>query len=78
MIAFLATLSDEQRRLFAAVESNRLGRGGVWKVAEITGMCKPTIARGRRQLVDLLQGKPTTKERKPIKGRERRRSNAPR
>jgi Rhodopirellula transposase DDE domain len=71
MMAFLATLSDEQRRLFAAVESNRLGRGGVWKVAEITGMCKPTIARGRRQLADLLQGKPTTKERKPIKGRER-------
>jgi hypothetical protein len=71
MRAFLATLSHEQRRLFAAVESNRLGLGGVSKVAEVTGLCKQTIARGRRQLADLLQGKPTTKERKPIKGRER-------
>jgi hypothetical protein len=69
--AFLARLSHEQRRLYAAVESNHLGRGGVRTVAGLTGMCGPTIARGRRELADLLQGKSIKKERKPTTGRPR-------
>jgi hypothetical protein len=64
-------LNHEQRRLYAAVEANRLGRGGVRRVANVTGMCPPTVARGRRELADLLQGKPIKKERKPIRGRPR-------
>jgi transposase len=68
--AFLATLSHEQRRLFAAVESNRLGRGGVGRVSEITGLCPHTIASGRRHLTDLLEGRPL-KQRKPGPGRKR-------
>jgi hypothetical protein len=68
---FLDTLTHEQRRLDAAVESNRIGRGGVRSIAELTGLGLPTIARGRRQLADLLQGKPLKKEPKPIKGRPR-------
>jgi hypothetical protein len=77
MRAFLATLNQEQRRLYAAVESNRLGRGGVSRAAEATGLCKPTIARGRRQLADLLRGKPLKKERKPIRGRLRTEEKTP-
>lgn len=69
--AFLATLTNEQRRLFAAVEANRIGRGGVRKVMKLTGLCQETIARGRRQMVDLLKGKTLKKERKPVKGRPR-------
>src|SRR5512135_1915524 len=69
LMAFLGTLNHEQRRLFAAVESNRLGRGGVSKVAEVTGLCKPTIAGGRRQLAALVRGEPLKRERKPIRGR---------
>ncbi|HEV3263848.1 MAG TPA: ISAzo13 family transposase [Gemmataceae bacterium] len=69
--AFLATLSHEQRRLYAAIESNHLGRGGVASVAKVTGLCKPTIARGRRELKDLLQGKPLQNRRKPGPGRPR-------
>lgn len=68
---FLSQLNHEQRRLYAAVESNHLGRGGVRTVAQLTGMCGPTIARGRRELADLLQGKSIKKERKPVKGRPR-------
>ena len=68
---FLSRLSHEQRRLYAAVESNHLGRGGVRTVVEITGICGPTIARGRRELADLLQGKCIKKERKPGQGRPR-------
>jgi len=56
--AFLATLTYEQRRLYGAVEANRLGRGGVRRVKELTGLCGPTIARGRRQLAELLEGRP--------------------
>ena len=68
---FLATLNHQQRRLYAAVEANRLGRGGVGRVVELTGMCSPTVARGRRELADLLQGKSLERERKPIRGRPR-------
>jgi Rhodopirellula transposase DDE domain len=76
-MAFLGTLNHEQRRLFAAVESNRLGRGGVSKVAEVTGLCKPTIAGGRRQLAALLRGEPLKRERKPIRGRPRTEEKMP-
>jgi hypothetical protein len=70
-MAFLAILNQEQRRLYAAVESNRLGRGGVSRVVEITGLCEQTIARGRRQLAALLRGESLKKKRKPIPGRPR-------
>jgi transposase len=68
---FLGTLNDEQRRLFAAVESNRLGWGGASRVSEITGLGKPTITRGRHQLEDLVQGRPFRKVRKKSTGRPR-------
>jgi hypothetical protein len=71
LAVFLATLSHEQRRLYAAVEANRLGRGGVGQVIELTGMCPPTVARGRRELADLLQGKSLKNEPKPGPGRPR-------
>jgi hypothetical protein len=69
--AFLATLNHEQRRLYAAIESSRIGHGGVASVARLTGLGKPTIARGRRELAALLAGTPTKKERKPVSGRPR-------
>jgi hypothetical protein len=68
---FLSRLSPQQRRLYAAVESNRLGWGGVARVREVTGLCAQTIARGRRQLVDLLQGKTLEPEWRPGPGRPR-------
>src|SRR5262249_4602266 len=72
LMAFLSTLNRKHRRLFAAVESNRLGRGGARKVSEITGLCDGTIAHGRRQLADLLQGRtPPKREGKSLGGRPR-------
>jgi len=68
---FLSRLNHEQRRLYAAVESNHLGRGGVRTLTQITGVSGPTIVRGRRERADLLQGKRVKKERKPVKGRPR-------
>src|SRR5262245_1110803 len=74
---FLATLNDEQRRLFAAVESRRHGRGGVGRVAQIMGLCKPTVAYGRRQLADLLEGRSPQREPHPVGGRPRTEEKRP-
>ena len=74
---FLAALNDEQRRLFAAVESRRLGLGGVGRVAQIMGLCKQTIAYGRRQLADLLEGKSPHREPHPVGGRPRTEEKLP-
>jgi hypothetical protein len=74
---FLATLNHEQRRLFAAVEANRLGRGGVGFVAEVMCIGQPTISRGRRELAGLLDGRPLKRERKPIPGRPRTEAKYP-
>jgi Rhodopirellula transposase DDE domain len=51
-------LRPPQRRLFAAIESRRIGKGGRRLMAEITGICLPTIRRGRVELTALLEGTP--------------------
>ena len=48
--AFLATLNEKQRRLYAGFESLRLGRGGDTIVAGWTGLNVKTVARGRQEL----------------------------
>lgn len=50
VILFLSVLDERQRRLFAGLESLRLGRGGDRRIAEWTGMHTQTISRGRREL----------------------------
>lgn len=51
LLLFFATLNERQRRLYAGVESLRLGRGGDRRIAELTGLDVHTVARGRRELV---------------------------
>jgi hypothetical protein len=46
----LAYLDERQRRWVAALESLRLGHGGIRAVAQITGLDEKTIRRGRREL----------------------------
>ncbi len=48
--AFLATLNEKQRRLYAGFEAMKLGRGGDSIIARQIGMNVKTIARGRREL----------------------------
>ena len=50
MAFFMSLLDERQRRLFAALESMRLGRGGDQAVARATGMDPHTIAKGRQEL----------------------------
>ena len=43
-------LSERERRLYAAAEALKLGRGGVRYVARLLGCDPKTIRRGRREL----------------------------
>ena len=62
-------LDEQQRRWFAALESRKLGHGGDSRVALILGLHVDTIRRGREELHDGLQDRPTDRIRKPGGGR---------
>lgn len=46
----LSTLNELQARLFAAERALQLGRGGISKVSQLTGMSRPTVYRGVKEL----------------------------
>lgn len=51
LLLFFATLDERQRRLYAGLESLRLGHGGDRRIAELTGLDAHTVARGRQELL---------------------------
>ena len=51
VILYFSLLDEKQRRLYAGLESLKLGYGGDQKVAEFLGMDPHTVARGREQLL---------------------------
>lgn len=50
MRGFFESLPERQRRLYAAVEAAKLGRGGLAYLASVLGCDEKTIRRGRREL----------------------------
>jgi len=52
MRGFFASLPERQRRLYAAVEVVKLGRGGLAYIASVLGCDEKTIRRGRRELAE--------------------------
>ena len=46
----MAHADEKQRRLIAAMEALKLGRGGIARVSEITGVDPKTIRRGLREV----------------------------
>ncbi len=50
MRRFFDSLSEKDRRRYAAVEAAKLGHGGVEYVAEVLGCDPKTIQRGREEL----------------------------
>ena len=52
IILFYSLLDEQQRRLYAGLESMKLGNGGDSVLAEFLGLDPHTIARGRRQLLE--------------------------
>lgn len=58
IILFYSLLDEKQRRLYAGLESFKLGHGGDRRIAEFLGLDVHTVARGRRELFrgDVQQG----------------------
>jgi transposase len=53
MRKFYNTLSEKDRRRYAAVEAGKLGHGGISYVAEMLGCARSTIATGLQELASL-------------------------
>jgi hypothetical protein len=71
MRALERTLSEKDRRRFAALEAVRLGHGGIEYVAEVLGCSTRTIERGIKEL-DQLPGDPAAgRVRRPGGGRKK-------
>ena len=52
IVLFYGLLDEQQRRLYAGLESLKQGHGGDRKLAEILGLDEQTVARGRRELME--------------------------
>lgn len=51
IVVFYSLLDEQQRRLFAGLESLKLGHGGDARLAAFLGVDAHTVARGRQQLL---------------------------
>jgi hypothetical protein len=51
VILFFSLLDEKQRRLYAGLESSRLGYGGDRRLADLLGIDPHTVAKGRRELL---------------------------
>ena len=52
ILLFYSLLDEKQRRLYAALESLKLGHGGDRQLADFLGLDPHTVARGRRELLE--------------------------
>ena len=52
IILFFSLLDERERRVYAGLESLKLGYGGDRQMAEILGLDVGTVARGRRELLE--------------------------
>jgi len=51
ILLFYSLLDEQQRRLYAGLESLKLGRGGDRQLADFLDLAPHTVARGRQQLL---------------------------
>ena len=51
ILLFCSMLDERQRRLYAGLESLKLGHGGDVHIANLLGMDPHTVARGRQELI---------------------------
>jgi hypothetical protein len=52
LVLFCSMLNEKQRRLYAGLESLKLGHGGDVHIASILGIDPHTVAKGRKELMD--------------------------
>ena len=72
MREFWQTLSERDRRRFAALEATRLGYGGIEYVAAVLGCSARTIERGADELDQLPTDPAAGRVRRPGAGRKKR------
>jgi hypothetical protein len=76
IVLFYSLLDEQQRRLYAGLESIKRGHGGDQKMAQCLGLDAETVARGRRELLagevqrDRMRragaGRPRAEKKRPI------------
>lgn len=69
MNLFLSRLNEQQRRWYAALQSQAIGHGGDRQLSHITGLSEKTIRKGRRELDAELATCPLDRIRAPGGGR---------
>jgi hypothetical protein len=75
LVLFCSMLNERQRRIYAGLESLKLGHGGDAHIASLLGMDPHTVARGRQEL---LRGElPSGRIRVPGGGRLRQEKKRP-
>ena len=70
ILLFYSLLDEQQRRLYAGLESLKLGRGGDRSLADFLGLNPRTVARGRQQLLAGAQDVEVDRARKAGGGRK--------
>ena len=75
--AFYTTLSEKDRRRYAAVEARRLGHGGIEYVAEVLECSRRTIERGLNELDELPHDTAAGRVRRPGGGRKKKVATEP-
>ena len=66
----MSRLDERQRRWLAAVEANRIGRGGTEQLRTITGLDINTIRRGRQEVAAAFDSNPVGRIRESGGGRK--------
>ena len=69
---FISTLSEKDRRRFAAIEARQFGYGGIGYLAAVLGCSRKTIARGIAELDQLSNDPAAGRIRRPGAGRKKR------
>jgi hypothetical protein len=76
IVLFFSLLDERQRRLYAGLESLKLGHGGDRRIADLLGLDPGTVARGRRQLLSEDTDRERVRRkgggRKPVEKKRRR------
>jgi len=74
MCTFFSGLSEKDKRHYAAIESQKLGRGGQAYISRLFGISPLCIRKGVRELADasLMAEIPTHKQRRQGGGRKKK------
>lgn len=70
-------LSEKDRRQYAALESLKLGRGGITYISEVLGVARGTIIQGRKEFKINLGAWPLLQNRQRKAGGGRKKNGKP-